>query len=76
MTKYPSDLVHYKALIKKLLITFIVHLSEACIIKRMVLLKLKPEFHSRISLAAGEVYSLHRISEISVSGGCLFTSKC
>ena len=58
---------------QKLLITVKVHLNQAFIIKQMVLLKLKPEFHFRISLAADEVYSLYLISDVTVYGGWLFT---
>ena len=38
----------------------------------MVLLKLKPEFHFRISRAVGEVYSLYLISDVIAYGGWLF----
>ena len=38
----------------------------------MVLLKLKPEFHFRISLTTDEVHSLYLISDVTLYGGWLF----
>ena len=38
----------------------------------MVLLKLKPEFHFRISFTTDEVHSLYLISDVTVYGGWLF----